>query len=207
MREDTDAHGDDGTDQQSVDVQGSQDEVQSQENNNDLNVANKCANCLRRGDNIGVLGIPSSTIKKIYSPLGYVVASLSGAERYDMCYECRMFLLKHDEVNKIGIVTDIGVAEKRKREKERFHWKYTRPSFFCDLLYGICRRNKKHFHEIYSGDELWRYIPDTKRSYWEDDLQLSNNISTCHYNAYDFGDSTPESHFVDRTELMSSKRT
>ena len=38
--------------------------------------------------------------------------------------------------------------------------------FYWNLLTGVCSRTHRHFHQAYSGDELWKHIPVLVRPYW-----------------------------------------
>jgi len=72
---------------------------------------------------------------------------------FTLCQHCKEYLFNPGNMD-----------EKTKKKKK--DWKYTWPSFLCDLLNGCQRTNNQKFYSILGPRRVWKYIPTTFRGFW-----------------------------------------
>lgn len=111
------------------------------------------------------------------SPLRTVASSPNrkNATELLLCTECMQFLHKYTLC------------------KNNKSWEYCWPSFFWNLLTGSEVVSGTRFCTVYEPSLLWRFIPETLRTYWRESLE--------YLNAWEFisTDAEPSSYFDDRT--------
>ena len=144
-----------------------------------------CQNCNRHN---AVSDDPSSVyffdLYKVYSddistqsPLRMVTSSSNRNDATELllCTECMQFLHKYTLC------------------KNNKSWEYCWPSFFWNLLTGSEAVSGTRFCTVYEPSMLWRFIPETLRTYWRESL--------VNLNAWEFicTDTEPSSYFNDRT--------
>jgi hypothetical protein len=56
-------------------------------------------------------------------------------------------------------------------------WDIIWPSFFWNLLTGRDERTKSMFAGVYSPEHLWRFVPDTVRSFWRTELLFHHPVT------------------------------
>ena len=153
-----------------------------------------CSNCRRRRFTTDTKDpfyfdwylIWSNNIKELRSPLKVATSSRKRkcSKQLLLCTECHGFLTLPAQVNA--------------------QWKYTWPSFYWNLLTGRDSVTDRAFHQTYSAQELWKFIPASIREYWC--RSDGDDGRKCHLPLYqdcpDYDLCTleaPQSVFVDRT--------
>lgn len=104
-------------------------------------------------------------IKKSSSKLRMVKSSAMPSDDrcYTLCVQCENFIAEPDDGR--------SAEERQEAEKSRYEWKNIWPSFFWNLISGRDSTTLVPFHcggsrGLYSGRDIWKFIPKTVRGYW-----------------------------------------
>lgn len=133
----------------------------------------------------------SHRIKKLRSPLKRVKSTNEcNATTFILCEDCHRFL---------GVDETLSKEDAAKADRRRYSWENIWGSVFRDMLFGKDISSGKLFHEVYSLDTLWRFVPVSLRPYWMP--YLENYLPSKHKNLVGtITEQSPPSFFVDRTE-------
>jgi hypothetical protein len=78
---------------------------------------------------------------------------------YTLCRECKAFL-----GNRQNVRTEA-------QRKDASSWKNTWPSLLWNLLSGKEACSGRSFHDIYSAEQIWKFIPESLHGHWRDVLK------------------------------------
>ena len=111
-----------------------------------------CFNCMRQeipNDTscykVELSPVQSTDIRKLKTRLRHVRYNNSVilSNTYQLCKECESFLVYNFRA-----------------------WKLTWPSFVWNILSGVDSRTGRRFHDVYSAQDLWKFVPKSLRKYW-----------------------------------------